>query len=275
MRKALLVALVFLYTATPFATPVEAGSDKNRTECLDCLITGIYKDTRHVLTSPFHWSEKNLLTFTALSVGTFGLMLADNELQDWVQDHRSSTTNRVSRWSNRQMRRVKNLTIGGFYLSGIVFKNQKAKETALFCLESVFLAEWITAGIKHLVGRTRPAANKGAFDFNPLKFPAPATSLSFPSGHATTAFALSSVIAEQYRSTPLTIALYGSATVASLARVNDNLHFMSDLLWGGVIGVWVGKTIVDFNRKDTSENVRIGLLNKPGLLGMEVVVSIR
>jgi membrane-associated phospholipid phosphatase len=269
------VGLIFISTTISSPKPVGAGLCEKGTECLDCLIASFYEDAKHVLISPFHWNQQNLLTFATLSMGTFELMLADGDLQDWVQDHKNSTTDRISKWTDRYTKRVANLTIGGFYLSGILLRNKKAKETALLCLESVALAEGVTKGLKHLVGRTRPFGNKGTFHFDPLKFPPPSSSLSFPSGHATCAFALSSVIAEQYHNIPLTFALYGCATVVALARVNSNVHFFSDVFWGGVIGCAVGKAIVKFNRKKGSENVRLRLVNKPHLLGMGVVVSMK
>ena len=248
--------------------------DEEGIECVDCLVTRFYEDTKHVLTSPFHWSQQSLITFAILSAGTFGLMHADEDLQDWVQEHRNPTTDGICKWTDRYTKRTTGLTIGGFYLGGMIFRSKKAKETALLSLESVALAEGITKGIKYLVGRTRPFGNKGASHFDPLEFPPPSSSLSFPSGHATTAFALSSVIAEQYGNLPLTLALYGWATVVALARVNNNAHFFSDVLWGGVIGTWVGKTIVRFNRKKSSGNVQVCLMSKPDLLGMGVAISI-
>lgn len=275
LNRAILIGLIFINSAMLSSKAVGAGSSEKRTECLDCLITRFYEDTKHILTSPFHWKGQNLLTFTTLSVGTFELMLADRDFQDFVQKRKNSTTNRISKWTDRYTKRVTNLTIGGLYLGGIVFHSQKAKETALLCLESVALAEGITWGIKHLVGRTRPFGNKGTFHFDPLKFPPPSSSLSFPSGHATCAFALTSVIAQQYHNIPLTIGLYGCATAVALGRVNNNAHFLSDVFWGGVIGFSVGRSLVKFNKKNVSENVQLGLLNNSNLLGMKIWVSIK
>ncbi|MFQ6031697.1 MAG: phosphatase PAP2 family protein [Candidatus Zixiibacteriota bacterium] len=263
--KFILIGSVFINVAISSATPVRAGLNEKSTTCLDCLITRFYEDTKHVLTSPFHWNHQSLLTFATLSVGTFELMFVDKDLQDLVQGHRTSTTNRISRWTDRYTKRVTNLTIGGFYLSGIIFSNEKAKETALLCLESVALAEGITKGLKHLAGRTRPFGNKGTFHFDPLKLSPPSSSLSFPSGHATTAFALSSVIAKQYGNIPLTFLLYGWSTIVALARVNNNAHFLSDVVWGTIIGIAVGRTIVEFNKKNTSEKTRFTLLSKTDL----------
>ena len=273
-NRTILIGLIFINSVILSSKAIGAGSSEKRTECLDCLITRFYEDTKHVLTSPFHWKGQSLLTFTTLSMGTFELMLADKDFQNFVQKRKDSTTNRISKWTDRNTKRVANLTIGGLYLGGIVFHSQKAKETALLCIESVALAEEITTGIKYSVGRTRPFGNKGTFHFDPLKLPLPSSSLSFPSGHATTAFALTSVIAEQYHYIPLTIVLYGFATLVALGRVNNNVHFLSDVFGGGVIGFSVGRSLVKFNKKNISEDVKLDLWSKPDLMGMKVIVSI-
>jgi membrane-associated PAP2 superfamily phosphatase len=275
LNRAILIGVIFINSAILSSKTVGAGSSEKRTECLDGLITCFYEDTKHVLTSPFHWSQQSLLTFATLSMGTFELMLADRDFQEFVQRRKDSTTNRISKWTDRYTKRVTNLTIGGLYLSGIIFHSQKAKETAVLCIESVALAEGITTGIKHLVGRNRPFGNQGTFHFDPLKFPPPSSSLSFPSGHATTAFALTSVIAQQYHNIPLSIGLYGCATAVALGRVNNNAHFLSDVFFGGVIGFSVGRSLVKFNKKNVSENVQLDLSNNSDLLGMKIWVSIK
>jgi membrane-associated PAP2 superfamily phosphatase len=274
-NRAISIGLIFVNSVILSLKASSASSSEKKVECLDCLITHFYEDTKHVLTSPFHWSQQSLLTYATLSIGTFELMLTDKDFQDFVQKRRNSTTNRISKWTDRYTKRVTNLTMGGLYLGGIIFHSQKAKETAVLCIESVALAEGITTGIKHLVGRIRPFGNQGPFHFDPLKFPPSSSSLSFPSGHATTAFALTSVIAQQYHNIPLSMGLYGCATMVALGRVNNNAHFLSDVFWGGVIGFSVGRSLVKFNKKNVSENVQFGLLNNFNLLGMKICVSIK
>jgi membrane-associated phospholipid phosphatase len=273
--KAISTGLVLIVFLTSLSVPGWAGSNEKTVECLDGLVTHFYEDAKHVLTLPFHWKGQSLLTFTTLSMGTFELMLTDRDFQDLVQRKRNSTTNRISKWTDRYTKRVTNLTIGGLYLGGIIFHSQKAKETALLCLESVALAEGITTGMKYLAGRTRPFGDKGTFHFDPLKFPPPSSSLSFPSGHATTAFALTSVIAQQYHSIPLAIGLYGCATTVALGRINNNVHFLSDVFWGGVIGYSVGRSLVKFNHKNISEKVGFAFWSQSHLKGMKLLIPIK
>jgi hypothetical protein len=252
-----------------------ARSDANRVESLDGLIKHVYRDTKHVMLAPFHWKENDLVTFTVLSLSAFELMLLDTDFQESVQQNRTVTTDRISKWTDKYTKRAANLTIGGLYLSGFIFHNRKSKETALLCLESVALAEGVTIGLKHLIGRSRPFANKGAFDFNPMRFPPPSYSQSFPSGHATTAFALSSVIAEQYPSWAVRLFSYSFATVVALGRVNNNFHFVSDVFWGGVIGTTVGRCLVRFHRKDKIPNWGFIVVNQSGNLMMVISVRLR
>jgi membrane-associated phospholipid phosphatase len=273
--KAISIGLILITSPIYLAIPGWTGSNEKTVECLDGLVTHFYEDTKHVLTAPLHWKGQSLLTFTTLSMGTFELMLADRDFQDFVQKKRNSTTNRISKWTDRYTKRVTNLTIGGLYLGGIILRSQKAKETSLLCLESVALAEGITTGMKYLAGRTRPFGDKGTFHFDPLKFPPPSSSLSFPSGHATTAFALTSVIAQQYHNIPLTIGIYGCATAVALGRVNNNVHFLSDVFWGGVIGYSVGRSLVKLNNKNISEEVGFAFWSQSDLRGMKLLISIK
>jgi len=266
-----LVILIIVITCMYLPVSSLAESDPDEVESLDGLAKYLYRDTKHVLTSPLHWKQDDLVLFATLSVSTFALMLTDTDFQEYVQKNRTNTTDQVSEWTDKYTKRVTNLTIGGLYLSGLILQDRKSKKTALLCLESVALAEGITKGLKHLMGRSRPYGDRGAFDFNPLKVPPPSYSLSFPSGHATTAFALSSVITEQYRSWLVRLISYSFALVVSLARVNNNAHFLSDVFWGAITGISVGKCLVKFHKKDgtgewelisTNEpnNVRLGIL---------------
>jgi hypothetical protein len=248
------VIFIFSICDTCLPIPSLAESDKNGVESLDGLVKHLCQDTKHVMLAPFHWEQNDLVTFATLSISAFELMLLDRDTQKSVQKNRTATTDRISKWTDRYTKRVTNLSIGGLYLSGVIFHDRKSKETALLCMESVALAEGVTIGLKHLIGRSRPFGNKGAFDFNPMKFPPPSYSQSFPSGHATTAFAFSSVIAEQYRSWWVKLSCYSFATVVALGRVNNNFHFISDVFWGGVIGITVGRCLVRFHRKEENKS---------------------
>ncbi|MGB8656238.1 MAG: phosphatase PAP2 family protein [Candidatus Zixiibacteriota bacterium] len=265
-RLTLLGAIFWIY----WAVPGIAGSEPSEVKCLDGLVSQVFNDGKHVLTAPLHWKQNDLVFSATLSCITYELMILDTDFQESVQRNRTFTTDRVSEWTSKYTKRVAGFTIVGLYLAGLASHDQKSKRTALLCFESVALSEEITTGLKYLIGRSRPFGNKGAFDFHPLKSPPPPYSLSFPSGHATTAFALSSVIAAQYRSWMVRLPAYGFAMAVALGRVNNNVHFVSDVFWGGIIGTAVGRCLVKFHRKDEPHSWSFSCVNQSGKPGIGI-----
>jgi len=61
---------------------------------------------------------------------------------------------------------------------------------------------------------------------------------SFPSAHATSAFALSAALAVMYRRGRMVF--YLAAVFCGLTRIMDLQHWVSDVIAGGALGVWIG-----------------------------------
>ncbi|UCB52882.1 MAG: phosphatase PAP2 family protein [Candidatus Zixiibacteriota bacterium] len=269
------IAMIVVMVCTFLPVAVLAVAEPDGVRSVDGLVKHFYEDTKHVFSSPLRWGQSDFVRLTTLSVSAFAIMLADEDLQDRVQRERTQTSDRISRWTDRYSKRVINLSIGALYLSGLVCDDPKLKHTALLCLESVALAEGITKGLKHVVGRSRPYGEKGAFNFDPMRFPPPPYSLSFPSGHATSAFAFSSVVAAQYRSWPVRLISYSFAVTVSLARVNNNAHFLSDVFFGSVVGMAVGRCLVQFHRSDQRDDWYVLPTNHAGRIGAGISVWLR
>lgn len=92
--------------------------------------------------------------------------------------------------------------------------------------------------LKNLLCRARPsAADAGAFFKGFPCVPAPYALASFPSGHATTAFALAAALSFWYpRWTAAWLAL---AAVVGWSRIALGSHFPSDVVVGALLGVAV------------------------------------
>ena len=66
---------------------------------------------------------------------------------------------------------------------------------------------------------------------------------SFPSGHSASAFATATVLQRHYGwkvGVPATVA----AAYVATARVHDNKHYLSDVIFGGAIGVAAQRTVM-------------------------------
>ncbi|MGH9283448.1 MAG: phosphatase PAP2 family protein [Acidimicrobiales bacterium] len=91
----------------------------------------------------------------------------------------------------------------------------------------------VNIGIKSLFRRTRPA-----WDLHrPLPLRRPRTS-SFPSGHATAAFAAAALLSDD---DPLWPVYYGLAVVVASSRVYVRIHHASDVVAGVAIGAALGR----------------------------------
>jgi len=107
----------------------------------------------------------------------------------------------------------------------------------LFVFASVALAGLTTDLVKALAGRLRPKLflRDGSYGFDFLH--TRADFVSFPSGHATTGFALAAALTLLW---PRPAAAYVVVALAIAAsRVLSNAHWLSDVLAGGLVGVLV------------------------------------
>jgi membrane-associated phospholipid phosphatase len=171
-----------------------------------------------------------------LAVG--GALVLDEELRHFVENHATETTRSLARTFEPFGAEYAWGALGAFFLSGRFLKSEKAAAVA----EDGFVSSLIAAGaitpiLKATVGRQRPSQTEGTFALSE-------GGTSFPSGHATQAFALASVIASHYDSPWVKIASYGVAGLVGLARMEDKAHYASDVLAGALIGIVVGKTVV-------------------------------
>lgn len=88
--------------------------------------------------------------------------------------------------------------------------------------------------LKHLVGRPRPNVALAAGGLGPSWTPGVD---SFPSGHATSVFAVAAVFGTFYPW--LRLPLYMLAAAIALGRVYLERHYLSDVVAGAVLGVMV------------------------------------
>lgn len=89
--------------------------------------------------------------------------------------------------------------------------------------------------LKTAVGRTRPDGSNR---------------VSFPSGHASSAFALATV-AERHYGWKVGVPSYLAASAIGLSRIEQNKHYLSDVLAGATLGIITGRTVVRTNGEPT------------------------
>lgn len=272
-RVKIVILSVFLLGCLIFAPGSVIAAGSNNDNLLDRAVKQFYYDGKSLFITPFHWEKKERLEFLAIASFTAGFFLADEELQKVAQRNRSDFSDDLARFVTPSEYIHPTVLIGSFYLGGLIFNRKKEKDTAWYLLEAAMFTQGITQVIKYSVGRARPFADKGAYHFEGFRTQVSSYSLSFPSGHASTAFSLASVISEQYDNRFIDWAVYSLAFLAAWARVNDNVHFTSDVFFGGVLGTWVGKTIVRLNKNKEEKSKELSIHPEIGLNSIRVSLN--
>lgn len=208
---------------------------------------GYVSDIKGILTSPSHWQRSDWIKASLITGITAGLYTQDQKIQDWVQENRSSVSDKISKFAKPFGDGRYTLPgLGALYLYGHLFKDEKAQGTALLSLKSFVISGLLVQALKLTGHRHRPSSGD---PYNTWDGPSFSTSnLSFPSGHSSSAFAIATVIASEYRDKAFVPPLaYGIATLTALSRVNDNAHWASDVFLGAVIGYFTAKAIMALN----------------------------
>ncbi len=222
----------------------------------DLALHRFYRDVKYVITWPERLDKSYLLPIIGAGALIGGLMAVDQDVRKYTRDHYNQQTNDfLSDYIDPLGDgRYGAAICGVFYLGGKIFNNQRAKETGIMGIESMVIAGALSSIGKLLIGRKRPNKNKGAFYYTGVSSKSYKSSL--PSGHATMAFSLASVIAEQYENILIDILAYGAASAVGFQRVYDDKHWLSDVAAGAILGTLVGKTIVKLNRSDYAIKIK-------------------
>jgi len=131
---------------------------------------------------------------------------------------------------------------------GILAKDTAAKKIAIELFQAGVYAELVTEVTKVVIGRARPYENLGAFKYHPFTFFNTGFQSS-PSGHATAAMALSTVMFRHSHSTLLKILSFVPAAFTLYSRIYQNYHWASDEFLGAAVGFATGNWVVNLHEK--------------------------
>jgi PAP2 superfamily len=117
--------------------------------------------------------------------------------------------------------------IGRYGMKSEHGRTNKVSHLGFDLLRAQILAQALTYGIKYAVQRDRPNGQ----------------CCSFPSGHASVTFATASVLERHfgYRAAWPTFVIAG---YVAASRLTENVHFLSDVLFGSALGIASGWTVV-------------------------------
>lgn len=212
-------------------------------------------------TAPLHFDSGDWGNFAATTavVGT-GFFL-DNTVRKFSQQDHTNFKDKLFDIDQYYMTTYAAVATAGIYGVGLISGNDKIRNVAVQLGESVIYAGVITVTLKSLIGRSRPYAQMGHSDFHP--FSVKDARVSFPSGHATLAFAFSTVMAHQVDNIFWKTGWFGAAGLVASARVYHDKHWFSDVLMGAAIGYFAGRFVVNHQPDNKGNEEAVEKSNKP------------
>ncbi len=221
---------------TDTAAPAEAG----RVQLFTRDFRLGFDVTLHTVAAPLHWSKAEWVAVPATALALVTLSGADEPVHGLLDRNHSGGVDGVLSKLEPLGAQGGIATVVGTYLVGLALDVPSLRRAGVEAAASSIVASGIvTPALKGLIGRSRPWAAKGPFDFHALS-----GAESFPSGHTTQAFAAASVFAAEVHPLWAKALIYGVAGGVATARMYHDAHFLSDVTAGATIGTVIGRSVV-------------------------------
>jgi len=186
------------------------------------------------------WADGAVIGGGAILAGA----LLDKPVDRFMKKHEGSRAARA--WDN--FGKATPVILAGGAASAVAFGNARMQNIGIISLESIAGAAALSIAAKHIAGRARPYEGQGQWGKATDR-----SNASFPSNHASVAFAAVTPFAQEYDAPWL----YGVAAVGSLGRTAGRQHWVSDVVAGGVLGMAVGGWLWQAQRADSRSNFAV------------------
>jgi len=258
-RRNFIVVIIILSTLLLLSPCLLQAQDHDYYINKEFIIDG-FQNACDVYTSPFRWDAHDWLKAGIFTGATILLLTCDENVQDFVQDHKSHVLTSITDVSNV-------LGDGYFvlpaeallYCYGVLAKDEKARRISLEMLESFAVVGVTVTGLKMLTHRHRPSTSDSPDIWDGPSFSS--HNIAFPSGHAAVAFSWATVFAEEFSEKPIVgIVSYTLAACTAFSRVYKNKHWVSDVFVGALLSHVITKKIVSLHAEKDQNSITINPL---------------
>ena len=206
-------------------------------------------ETVDFVKQPSKWDGSDWLKFGVMGAGSFILIeTADQPARDLILKDRSylySVPIEAGRiWGELYSPIV---LFAGFAAHSLITSNTSTRKVAYEIGQASLYTGAITLILKTAFGRARPFMNEGISSYHPFSFSD--DNHSFPGGHTATAFVLSTVLSRNAGPTWLKVLAYLPAVITPFSRVYEDKHWVSSCFFGGALGYFIAKWVVDLHEK--------------------------
>ena len=133
--------------------------------------------------------------------------------------------------------------VGALFVAGRFAPQGQFRSASYDFMQAMIVNGAYTSILKYTVKRERPDGSD---------------SLSFPSGHTSTAFSLAAV-AQSHYGWKIGVPAYALATGIGLSRIEQDRHHLSDVIAGATLGVIVGRTVSRLDGDGTTRKRTLSL----------------
>lgn len=207
------------------------------------------QSTLDFFTAPERAQAGQWAAFLGVAVVDLAVMMsADREIQARVSRNRTpALTDFVEPLQYYGDGTVDASLSASLYLLGLLTRSERLREAGRDALLSLALSAMVSWGLKIAVGRSRPYTGDGSLEFSP--YATQTAHQSFPSGHSTAAFALSTSLACTIHRPWAGVLLYAAATMVAVQRVYGDKHWASDVIAGAALGIASGVSVYRSGRR--------------------------
>jgi membrane-associated phospholipid phosphatase len=227
--------------------------------CITCVLTSrparadpsavadTFEDVKLYFTAPIRWDSADWLAFA----GSLAAIGVAREFDTRVRDHFATGSNAILN-GGMDKNAVRDALptvalIGGTFVYAAFLGDSAGYRETWSLFEAGALSTVTGEALSYAAGRERPDGTPSANRWR-------AGGDSFPSVHASAAFAVGTVFAEsgndEYRWIRRIIG-YGVAGATAYIRVKENVHWTSDTVAGAALGIATARFVL--NRRDQSE----------------------
>ena len=204
--------------------------------------TSIKEEALSPLNKPANYVMYTGLFTTALLASFFRDGLVDSTQKEITEQNQLGQLNKPVELMGRLVPNI--LYIGGMGAYAYLTENKQYYMNAEIMFKATTYASLLTLLLKHTIRERRPNSHDRA---------------SFPSGHSTTAFAFAAVVADNH-SPYWGIPAYALATLVAIQRMNDNAHYLHDVVAGATIGVMYGVGVSRLLNRKNNTNTELTVL---------------
>jgi len=201
------------------------------------------------------FSGQNLLPFAVGAAATVSASAFDSRTQGLLQGTCNTCGTTGASMGGAAMVPL----VGAMFVAGRFAPQGRFRSATYDFAQAMIVNGAYTSILKYSVQRTRPDESN---------------SLSFPSGHTSTAFSLATV-ANQHYGWKVGVPAYLLASGIGLSRIEKDKHYLSDVLAGATLGVIVGRTVarLDGERPSKKRQISVGPATDPHGQGVGLNLS--